>query len=335
MPIATRLSHLLLHHACQQRGIPCPAATEFKDLVHALSDAESQQLARAALAALQGTENLFVLASSASAARLYTDARLHALCEPRPRAVHLYRAMLADPKWDLAMLLYQAHDAKDPSALALLLAGIAKVAGTLASPAPYPCDARLSVTTSVQSATQRVPLPALVPKTGPAPKRSAVAASEKLALTEQPKFHVWRTQSALTVEWASAATTPVLFVQTASKLPGGGYDWSQRISLAIAPHEAFQMLQVCLGTQNEALIKFHGDSRNKSCDLTRNTDTGRKEFELLVRLREAQRSHLVGLSAFDVLSLTRLLSLSVASNLPGVCTPEQALALVAAKSRGS
>jgi hypothetical protein len=326
---SAHLSHLLLHSACTQRGIPCPSAEQFKDLINALSATESAQLRQSALEAVRGKDDLRLLLASAIAARLYTDPRLHTLLGHRPRAIAVYRSQLNAPEFDLVACVHHASAQQDASALAQLLQRF---------PSP-PCPAVDRLHTALPGPAPTVaraaPATGLVAPPVRQPRATASAVQERQALSEQPKFHVWRSQAALTVEWATAATPPVLFCQSASKLAGGGFDWAHRISLAISASEAFQMLQVCLGLRDGASIRFHGPERNKSCELTQNQDAARTDFVLLMRTRQGSAHHLIGLSAFDVLALTQLLSLSVASNLPGGCTPQQAIALVRAQSRAA
>lgn len=317
--------------ACEHRGVPCPTFGQLKAFLAELSLVDQPALLASAGDALKGKPDYLLLQAASIAVRLAIDPRVGTVLGYAPAAAQLYRLQLESPDVDLLALTHQASVAPLSELAGTLKRLLSRYSPALAKSLPQPAQASpdngLPKTGSPKSSVavpQRLQTaPAVAPPARrstpvplPARGNQSVDAAAAHPLQAQPKMRVFRSTSALTIEWGSASSTPALFVQAARRSDRQKeFDWERRISIALSAAESYDLLQVCLGRADQATLQFHGPNRNKSLEIRKNTDT-RHSYVVVIRVSEASSSATCGLTGFDAACLIQLLSVSVASKFP-------------------
>ena len=312
-----RLSPTLLMAACEHRGVPCPTYGQLKAFLAELALGDQPALLASASDALKGKWEYPLLQAASIAVRLAIDPRASTLLGYAPTAVQLYRLQLDAPDADLLALVHQATVAplsQSADALRQLLVNHCP-------PLAVPTEPQASSIIDVHQQLPPPPAPTVAPIARRPPAtltrvKQGVDTAATHPLQAQPKMHVYRSTSALTIEWGSASRTPALFVQAARRTDRQKeFDWEHRIGIALSAAESYELLQVCLGRAAQAKLQFHGPNRNKSLEIRKNTDT-RHNYVVVIRVSEASSSATCGLTGFDAACLIQLLSVSVASKFP-------------------
>lgn len=131
--------------------------------------------------------------------------------------------------------------------------------------------------------------------------------------------HVYGQKNAVTFE----ATTSVsgracLQVEVARRLPNNAIDWSEKLAVQLADHEAIELLAVMRGGSCEASFEHHGSARDKA--LTVRLQPEDRSFYLNMRKgRDSRGIPIPGSHAFRIVAIImRVLS----ENEPGLAPAE-------------
>jgi hypothetical protein len=139
----------------------------------------------------------------------------------------------------------------------------------------------------------------------------------KDSLEKQPKYKLFRTHCAVTLEWACSSDRPGLLIEGAERSgPSATPDWSHKLVLQLNPSESFSALAVILGSCDLFEARYHGESKNKSFKIERRAEG--EHSRLTMSLSAPKRSINVRLDGFDSANVCSLLVLSCRHGMPYV-----------------